>query len=390
MAKKRIRPKSGPRSKTPGAGSGRRHRVRKPGAGNDPDPRPLAAYRLGYLSFTIRVWFELLWDSRTDSGVWSNIRLAIYQIGEARLDLAREIHGNVFQDLRMVLDQFINLHDTLVTALKEGDSGSSPWRAREAAGQGLWLELRQLADGALDRGDVLMKWYDLGAAIGAYQLGLRRYNPPPWVVDQLEYDLDFDPIIRAAVALPRNEARQIPLLLSLIRLSADKQRQDKAAFLRIFMQRGYEDGELTTRADDVIPLSRMLVELDAAIQDGLGMLVCASPDRKPVRTARRGLRAGETITPEQKKDLKDDRDRVARGKMVIRWDQTTEERNKWVYDEYCKGTRLKIIVGKLVERAKTINPKWDIVSTSNQIINIARSYAKVHDLPEPTRRPRAD
>ena len=63
------------------------------------------------------------------------------------------------------------------------------------------------------------------------------------------------------------------------------------------------------------------------------------------------------------------------------WDAPTEERNRFIYEEWPKGTPVKTIRAEVNK-----HPDWDPIETDNGIKAAAGRYARVHDLPPP--RPR--
>ena len=71
------------------------------------------------------------------------------------------------------------------------------------------------------------------------------------------------------------------------------------------------------------------------------------------------------------------------GKGKKRRNSSSDARDKWIYEECCKGTAYLTIVNKLKTKPKT----WDRIDTEQGIRRAAKSYAKKHDLPPiPSRR----
>lgn len=65
------------------------------------------------------------------------------------------------------------------------------------------------------------------------------------------------------------------------------------------------------------------------------------------------------------------------------WDDATEARNKWIYDECCNGTTYKSIIYALKK-----SPEWYPIKTASGIKRSAREYAKRKGLqPPPERQP---
>ena len=68
---------------------------------------------------------------------------------------------------------------------------------------------------------------------------------------------------------------------------------------------------------------------------------------------------------------------IFKGKAVR--DKLTEARDKWVYNECCKGTAYDSIARNLPKR----NTKWPRISTKQGILACAKRYAKRNGLPDP-------
>ncbi len=58
------------------------------------------------------------------------------------------------------------------------------------------------------------------------------------------------------------------------------------------------------------------------------------------------------------------------------WDAATEARNKWLYEEACKGTPYKVIVTKLAKKPKS----WERIESISGIKRASRAYAERHGL----------
>ena len=71
-----------------------------------------------------------------------------------------------------------------------------------------------------------------------------------------------------------------------------------------------------------------------------------------------------------------------REKPTPSWGAEIEARNKWIYDECCRGTAYSAIILQL----KKMPPGWRRISTPNGLKDVAKRYAKFHNLPSsPTR-----
>lgn len=56
-----------------------------------------------------------------------------------------------------------------------------------------------------------------------------------------------------------------------------------------------------------------------------------------------------------------------------------EPRDKWIYDECCKGTVYKTIISRLGHKPKS----WGRISSAQGIRSAIKRYCKRHNLPEP-------
>ncbi len=65
----------------------------------------------------------------------------------------------------------------------------------------------------------------------------------------------------------------------------------------------------------------------------------------------------------------------AREKRPVKCDRLTEARDKWVYNECCKGTAYDSIARKLPKK----NANWEIIETKQGILACAKRYAKRHE-----------
>jgi len=66
---------------------------------------------------------------------------------------------------------------------------------------------------------------------------------------------------------------------------------------------------------------------------------------------------------------------------VIPWDETTEARNRWIYDQVMSGLTYPRIREQLVTLSE--ERRWDLIDSDNGIRQVASRYASVHHLPSP-------
>jgi hypothetical protein len=68
-------------------------------------------------------------------------------------------------------------------------------------------------------------------------------------------------------------------------------------------------------------------------------------------------------------------------RQLVKKDSKTEARNKWIYDQCCKGIPHDKIVAEL--RTRATRRGWKIVSTKQRIQQIGNEYADDHGLDRP-------
>src|SRR5262249_51396485 len=114
------------------------------------NPKPLAAYRLGFLSFALWIWHKRFCSLPQAKSTWGGVPTSVYQLRVARLVLSDEIHPNVFAALDRVLDDLDHMARSLVEAWQEtGTFGGLRPGSPLVPGLEHWEKLRLLADRAL-------------------------------------------------------------------------------------------------------------------------------------------------------------------------------------------------------------------------------------------------
>ena len=83
--------------------------------------KPLAAYRLGLVSQTLRIWQKLFWYSPDEDTAYDGVPLAVEQLREARVELADVMPPNVFGELDRVLDGIDEQAAATIRAWKTDD-----------------------------------------------------------------------------------------------------------------------------------------------------------------------------------------------------------------------------------------------------------------------------
>ena len=67
--------------------------------------------------------------------------------------------------------------------------------------------------------------------------------------------------------------------------------------------------------------------------------------------------------------------------VLAKQDPKTESRDKWIYEQCCKGVPHDKIVIELKKQA--VKKGWRVFSTKNRVWQIGKEYAARHSLPEP-------
>ena len=244
----------------------------------DLDPKPLAAYRLGLHSFDLWLWHKVFWEMPGDEATWHGVTLAVEHLRDDRLILADEIHQNVFGELPRVLDDLDNMAEVLVTAWREtGTYGEQGFGSRIVPGRRHWEELRILADRAFGFDHPLRSIYDLGAAVGEYQLrlwenGVGSDRPPEKdTVPEEDTVPAIRPLVRKAMLLPDALVQRIPQLRSLVELSLLLDDDGQEKYLREYLGRHPETYSryIKNWAIDMSVARQLIDGLDSSIQEGL-------------------------------------------------------------------------------------------------------------------------
>ncbi len=134
--------------------------------------KPLAAYRLGALSYSLRLWQIIFWDIPDAYQTEDGVPLAVEQLKESLVVLADEMKAGVLTGFRKELGLISRLHRAMFKAWKTGRFRGHHFGSPLVPGERHWMNLRSYADRTLDRTSEVMHWYQLGMAIGKFQLEL--------------------------------------------------------------------------------------------------------------------------------------------------------------------------------------------------------------------------
>jgi hypothetical protein len=225
-------------------------------------PRTLAAYRLGLISCSICLRTRSLWETPGDQRTWIGVPQAISQLDEARRILPPEIDGWTYDSLPFVFAKFNRLTANMIHAAgTTGEYNGARFGSGPVPGIELWKELQSLADDALDEGGRLRPYYELGVALGDFQLEL-------WDLDQaavVSNDVGLLPDILPVV----ERARQLPRLWSMMQSAPELNPGERATLYRRLIDQNRDAFCLPTGAVGFRIINELARTLDTRIQEGL-------------------------------------------------------------------------------------------------------------------------
>jgi hypothetical protein len=239
-------------------------------------PRPLAAYRLGLLSRSIWLRNKSLWETPNDQRTWFGVPQVISQLHEARLALRAgaahdppEIDHWVYAELPFVLSDFNRLTANLIQAAPTGQYNGARFGSGPVPGIELWQQLRSLADEAFDEGSPPRPYYELGVALGEYQLKLWDLDQAAVMSNDLGLFPDIIPVVERARQLPEDDVRRIPLLWSMVQSAPELNSGEQATFCRLLIDENSDAFSLPSSAVGFRTINELARTLDTRIQDGL-------------------------------------------------------------------------------------------------------------------------
>jgi hypothetical protein len=122
--------------------------------------KPWAAYALGDISYSLRLWQKVFWRTpHPEAGTWDGVPLAIKQMDDALVILTSDIPAGVLSELRRIMQavssEFAESIEGLYTpnADQRLDFASSHYPGAQS-----WGQLRVLADQALPVAHELRAW----------------------------------------------------------------------------------------------------------------------------------------------------------------------------------------------------------------------------------------
>jgi hypothetical protein len=234
------------------------------------DPRPQAAFRLGYLGVTIWIWHELLWEMPWHDGIEDGAPFTIEHIHEARRNLSDQMHTNVFNELPNALREFLELNDKILTWFRTVDSDSTRSRQKVPPGSDLWIAIRQLCDRALSS-ESLRSLYDFGVSLGEYQLALRRQHPNQISWGDLECHPDLSGVLQEAKRIPPELLQYASSVESLVRFVPEFDRFGQSVFLEKYFLEYSESGSGGRRLhpDNPMSIRRLMTEIKDDFDEAL-------------------------------------------------------------------------------------------------------------------------
>jgi hypothetical protein len=245
---------------------------------------PRAAFRLGFLSLAISrpVLLDWLmpWHVRRED--W--VSYVVSMIRGARFVLIREIHQNVSQELRHVLQEWQDWFRLVEARGKEGDGlrmdASTPPGSWDVTGSEHRRVLKMMADAALPRSHPLRPLYQLGDLLGAYWDQLVAHALSGGRASDLESLPDVGPLVRHIVSLPSAYLDQLPELRSVAELAPRLDQFGQSTFLALFGDWGVSEVSIAGRRiayPKVLKVEVRLRELVDSVDQGLGSIESPEP-----------------------------------------------------------------------------------------------------------------
>jgi hypothetical protein len=283
-----------------------------------------------------------------------------------RQDILEVSHTILSQELDKAIVELSGMLRELAEAHRGGDWRVFTVRGTKHIGSAT-LRLRNLADRLLDAGSPLRPWYDLGAAIGDARRPPRGETGLRTVED---VDAAVGHVVSRAVAVPAHESSQVPALRWILEHAPATGGREALGFVCQLARAHFGPHRSLDDAAALAWFSDIFRRLTDKIGRELsGLTPASSPPRgtEPAGTEdRKGGAAEPGATP------------ASVGDLHIPWDNATEERNKYIYEEMEKGTKYSSIRRNLVEMCKS---KRLIKLNSNKGLKYAADrYAELHGL----------
>jgi hypothetical protein len=242
--------------------------------------KPLAAYRLGLLSRMLRV-HQNLFDEfpEFEYGTAEGVCFAFEQLTQALVALVSEVPVNAYAELRKLLQVQSERWDRVGIMVWKHSLGEA-WDEKVVAEarQELDVDLSALADSAMENSAGLKCWYDLGREVGEYQARLKAHDGGPL------------PGIDGLLAAIQGTGQADQALSRIVELGK-KERDPRTLLTRALLTPGdAQDMEAFSPEFDGYVVNRLLLKLDAAVQDSLEGIEVAKPATEVVPSTVQALK----------------------------------------------------------------------------------------------------
>jgi hypothetical protein len=296
------------------------------------DPKPAAAYRLGFYSRlpaldspspeVLQELLSVLFDE-IEPKAYTGLQTVIVQLSADRRDHEHK-HG-----------------------LRAVGGWVDDWQPEAKC----LRPLSQYADRAIRPANQYRKWYDLGVVLGEWAWRLRQGR---------EDNLDMDALQQACRLIPDKRIKQIDILKKLAK------RRSRGSTLEGYLRRVLGDEEFTVIEPENTPaLSAPTTEFRRIEEHTVRVSVAY---QLATRIASR-IAAGLQGLPTPAKNSS--------------WEQHPD-RDKWIYEHIMKGIPYKQIEAELKNKANLL--RWRRISGVNSIKAAAVRFATRHELPLPPSR----
>ena len=290
------------------------------------DPKPLAAAKLGFCSRY----------------------LGLDIIEDALSELTDDVHANVFAGLteavRQANDDYVAYEHTRQQAFLLPPKRALP----EWSGPPTWIcaRIRRYAEGAIELGNRYRRWLDVGVSLGD-------------AMDTSNSVATSKAVQNAIAQLSDDEVRQVGALDA---LSMQLKKGDRLEDAMVGVLRGIKPGTQTQNLLDVKFFSSPIATGQFDLDSEACLIV---------------VKFFNAVAAD-----------LARFERIVEtgWDQESEQRNKWLYEQCNANVPYQTIIIEL--KAKASRKQWNPIESVPGIKRAAEAYAKRMGLPlPPTRTP---
>ena len=239
----------------------RQHRIDAETTRRSPS-KPLAAFLLGYMPLTVRVWQRHFWQTRNEATAGAML-LAVDEIEQALVALADDLESaaltgfltkelkNVAKTLDWMRQNFDRINSDQPFAFSMG----------VVPGSQHWENLCSLSERALDPDSELTAWLSLGTVLGRYTIRLA-------VVGKQGEIPDLQPVLQHIQRMSQACLDMIPELRRLAQLTTNHQASDQVELQR----QVHEALESNPSRDEepVVAACQVINKLCKVVQNALG------------------------------------------------------------------------------------------------------------------------